>query len=224
MLLAVCVVALLTAGLVTIRWTLTRVDSLGRHRTFPVVGTVLPLVVALVAGVPVVRHARLEAQLARVASTLAGHQVSVRCETLTQAWTSAHAELGYVRFGADGRPEPLATITVQACQDLSAWTGSRRATAPLAQLVAVHVLTHEAMHLAGQLDEARTECAAVQRDAWTATLLGATPEQGRALAVRYWRIVYPDLPPGYRTADCSAGASLDEGLADAPWAAAVKSS
>jgi len=223
MLLAVLVGALLTAAAVTVRWTLTRVDVLGRRRSFPVVGTAVPLVLALVAGVPVVRHARAEARLARAASVLAGYDVRIRCETLTQAWTSAHAELGYVRLGADGRPEPVATLTSDACSDLTAWLDRPRADAPLAQLVAVHVLTHEAMHLRGITDEARTECAAVQRDAVTATLLGAPAGQGQPLARRYWRIAYPDLPEAYRTSECAPGEALDEGLADAPWAP-VKSS
>jgi len=223
MLLAVTVGALLVAGAVTVRWTVTRVDVLGRRTAFPVVSVAVPLVVALVAGVPVVRHARTEAQLGRVASVLAGYPVQVRCETLSQAWTSAHVELGYVRFGADGRPEPVATITSDACGDLSDWLGSRRGDALLPQLVAVHVLTHEAMHLRGITDEARAECAAVQRDALTARLLGAADGQARRLALRYWHVAYPDLSEGYRTPECAPGGALDEGLADAPWAP-VKSS
>jgi len=223
MLQAVTILALLAAAGVAVRWTATRVDTLGRRSPFPVVGVAVPLVVALLAGIPVVRHARTEARLARVASALVGHRVEVRCETLSQAWTSAHTELGYVRFGADGQPEPLATLTVDACSDLSAWIGGHRSDAPQNQVIAVHVLTHEAMHLAGETNEARTECAAVQRDARTATLLGATAEQARAVARRYWRISYPDLPADYRTPECAPGGALDEGLPDAPWAP-VKSS
>jgi hypothetical protein len=221
-LLIVVILALAAAVAVSVRWVATRVDVLGRRRSFPIIGTAVPLVIALAAGIPVLRHARLEARLASVASTLAGHRVSVRCETLSQAWTDAHSELGYVRFGADGRPEPLATLTVQACGDLSDWLGSDRAHPPLRQVVAVHVLTHEAMHLTGQADEASAECAAVQRDALTSTLLGATPAQARALAAVYWRVVYPTVPDAYRSAGCAAGGSLDETLPDAPWVA-VKS-
>jgi hypothetical protein len=223
MLQAVTIGSLLVAAAVAVRWTATRTDVLGRRRSFPVIGVAVPLLVAVVAGVPVVRHARTEARLAQVAAALVGHQVTVRCETLSQAWTSAHTELGYVRFDADGQPEPLATLTVDACSDLSDWMGDHRGDAPQNQVVAVHVLTHEAMHLAGERNEARAECAAVQRDARTAALLGATPAQARAVAWRYWRIDYPTLPDDYRTADCAPGAALDEGLEDAPWSG-VKSS
>jgi len=216
-LLAVAVIAVLGAVAVAVRWALTRVDALGRTQSFPTVTTSLLTVVALVAGVPVFRHARVEARLATVASTLTGHRVAVRCETLSQAWLDSHAELGYVRFDADGRPEPLATLTAQACGDLSAWLASPRADAPLDRIVAVHVLTHEAMHLAGRLDEARAECEAVQRDARTARLLGATAEQAHELSVRYWQQVYPRLSDDYRSAACAPGGALDEHLSDAPW-------
>jgi len=220
-LLAVAVFAALGAVAVAVRWALTRVDALGRVQPFPKVTTSLLAVVALVAGVPVFRHARVEARLATAASAITGHRVVVRCETLSQAWLDSHAELGYVRFDVDGRPEPLATLTAQACGDLSAWLGSPRADAPLDRIVAVHVLTHEAMHLTGQLDEARAECAAVQRDARTARLLGATAEQAHELALRYWQEVYPRLADDYRSVACSPGGALDEHLSDAPWPVAA---
>ena len=51
----------------------------------------------------------------------------------------------------------------------------------------MHVLTREAMHLAGRLDEAAAKCAAVQRDARTARLLGAAGADAAGLAAAYWR-------------------------------------
>jgi hypothetical protein len=86
-------------------------------------------------------------------------------------------------------------------------------------VVAVHVLTHEAMHLAGVVDEAAAECAAVQRDAHTARLLGAAPADAAALATSYWQRVYPHMPDGYRSGDCRPGGAMDEGRDDAPWLA-----
>jgi len=221
--LVVCLVSVAASVLVVLRWTTIRVDSLGRTRAFPVLATGVPVAIALAAGVPVVQHARLEHRIAAVASTLVGHPVTVRCETLGQAWTDAHPEAGYVWFGADGRPEHSATITWQTCSDLGAWMGSDHTRATIDQVVAVHVLTHEAMHMAGLRDEAAAECAAVQRDVRTARLLGAALPQARLLAVRYWTEVYPRLSEDYRTASCASGGALDEHLADPPWSG-VKSS
>jgi hypothetical protein len=217
MLLVVCLVSGLAVVLVVLRWAIAGVDALGRRREFPIFATGLPLVLALVTGVPAVRHTWLEHRLDGVAGQLVGSPVSVRCETLGQAWTDAHSELGYVRFGADGRPEPAATITWQACSDLRSWSGSDHEHPSLQQIVAVHVLTHEAMHMAGLRDEARTECAAVQRDVRTARLLGADVDQARALAATYWSRVYPRLSDDYRTMECGPDAPLDEHMAEAPW-------
>ena len=50
--------------------------------------------------------------------------------------------------------------------------------------LAVDVLAHESWHLAGVLEEALTECRAVQTVAWTARRLDVTPAQGRALDLR----------------------------------------
>jgi len=217
MLLAVCLASGVTAALVVLRWATARVDVLGRRRDFPIFAAGLPVLLALATGVPAVRHAWLEHRLDDVAGQLVGAPVSVRCETLGQAWTDAHSELGYVRFGADGRPERAATITWQACSDLRAWSGSDHRHPSLEQIVAVHVLTHEAMHMAGLRDEARAECAAVQRDVRRARLLGAGPDQARALAATYWSQVYPRLADDYRTQDCGPDAPLDEHLPDPPW-------
>lgn len=214
----VAVLAVLAAVAVVVHWTATRVDAIGRRRSFPVAGVASLLVVALVAGWFVMRHARVEARLAAVASVLSDRTVAVRCETLSQAWLDAHGELGYVTFDPDGQPDSLATLTAQSCRDLSHWLGRARADVPLSQVVAVHVLTHEAMHLTGQLDEAAAECEAVQRDASTARMLGAAPDQAAALAVRYWLEVYPRMPDGYRSAGCTAGGAMDEGGGEAPWA------
>ncbi|MDQ1289643.1 MAG: hypothetical protein QG622_3209 [Actinomycetota bacterium] len=211
--------SLVAAVLVTGRWALHRQDTLGRPRDFPAIAVTLALLVAAGAGFPALRHARFEHRLSEVASALAGWEVSVRCQTMSQAWTEAHSEAGYVRFGADDRPEPLATITLETCESLRSWVGSDHTAPDRAEVIAVHVLTHESMHLAGIRDESVAECAAVQRDARTAVLLGADPARGRALATAYWTQVYPLMPTDYRSGDCGPRLRLDEKLDDAPWTA-----
>jgi hypothetical protein len=216
MLLAACLLAAAGAAATVVRWAVHRVDALGRVQDFPVIGVSVLLVIVVATGIPVIRHAQAERRLSDVASDLVGAPVTVRCETLSQAWTDAHPELGYVRFTADG-PEHTATITAQACSDLRSWIGSDHAAPSLQMVIAVHVLTHEAMHMTGRQDESVAECAAVQRDARTARELGATPAQARALAVRYWAAIYPQLDGAYRTPRCAPDAPLDEHLGDAPW-------
>jgi hypothetical protein len=212
-----CVALAVVAAGLSVRWAVTRVDVLGRSQPFPVVSVGVSAVAALVCAVPVLLHVRLEHRLAAAAALVAGRPVEVHCQTLGQAWLSAHAELGYVDVGADGRPEHSTVIALQACDDLSGWLRSDRRTPTRDQVIAVHVITHEAVHMSGEVDEARTECLAVQRDALLARALGDTPERALALARRYWREVYPQMPEAYRSSECGPGLALDQRLPDAPW-------
>jgi hypothetical protein len=205
------------AAVVAARWYAGRVDELGRRREFPLVSVVLLAVLAVGAATPGMLRARQERRLAGVASELAGRPVAVRCQAFGGAFVDAGVELGYVRWRADGSPEDWTLLKRDACRDLAAYVraGGRRPSR--AQVVAVHVLTHEAMHLAGHTDESVAECAAVQRDARTARLLGAPAGEALALAVAYWRTVYPRMPDGYRSSACRPGGAMDEHLPDAPW-------
>ena len=83
------------------------------------------------------------------------------------------------------------------CGDLSAYLRSDKTAPTLDQVIAVHILSHEARHMAGQTSEGVAECGAVQRDAQTAELLGADPDQALRLAQTYWREVYPRLSEDY---------------------------
>jgi hypothetical protein len=85
------------------------------------------------------------------------------------------------------------------------------------EVQAVHILSHESMHMAGITSESAAECAAVQRDMHLAELLGATPADARGLAVSYWTSQYPHMPADYRSSECRPDGQLDEHLDDAPW-------
>ncbi|WP_203757748.1 hypothetical protein [Cellulomonas chitinilytica] len=188
------------AAVVTIRWVLTRVDALGRVAPFPRISVGLCLAIVLGCAVPLVVHARLEHRLERAASTVAGEPVRVHCQTVGEAFVDVGSELGYVRWGEDGVPERSTLIKSHVCGDLRAWLGSSKAHPTLDQVVAVHVLTHEVMHMTGTTDEALAECAAMGRDAETAIALGASQDEAAALAQRYRTEVYPRMPDDYRGA------------------------
>jgi hypothetical protein len=207
---------------VGVGWGLRRFDELGRPRRFPWVSVSLLLVVTVAAAVPGVLRANQERRLGGAASVLAGARVAVRCQSFGGAFVDAGPELGYVRWRADGRPEPWTLIKRDQCRHLAAYARSDKRRPTRDQVVAVHVLTHEAMHLSGRLDEAVAECAAIQRDAHTARLLGAGDTDAAELAAAYWRNIYPLMPDGYRSSDCRSGGAMDERLADAPWRASVQ--
>lgn len=215
----VVVALLLVAGVLVLRWGHRRVDALGRPEPFPAISVTLCLVLAGAAAYPVLTAAWTERRLAEAGSQLAGVPMEVHCQTFGEASMEVGPELGYVRFHADGTPERRAVLMWEQCRDLRAWLRDEGRDATLDQVVAVHVLTHEAMHVAGVGVETTAECMAVQRDARTAELLGAAAVDARELASRYWREVYPRMPERYRSGECRAGGALDEGLAGAPWLA-----
>jgi hypothetical protein len=203
---------------VTGRWWTRRRDELGRPRDFPVISVSLLAVLAVAVAVPVVRRHDEEDRLSRVASSLVGHPVRVHCQTFMQAMGDVGAELGFVRWDAGGEPEQQTLLKRDPCAALRHYYGGHQAHPDRDETVAVHVLTHESMHMRGQLGESAAECQAVQRDELTAQLLGATPEQARALARAYWLQVFPHMPDDYRSSDCAPGARRDEHLPSAPWA------
>ena len=140
------------------------------------------------------------------------------CQTAGEEFVDAGAELGWVAWGPDGVPERRTLIKRAQCGHLRDYLGSDRQTPSQEQVLAVHVLSHEARHMAGVKVEAEAECGAMQRDAHTARLLGAGAEAARRLAATYWREVYPRISADYRTPDCGPGGRLDERLPDPPWA------
>lgn len=206
--------ALFVAG----RWLVAGPDSIGRRRSFPVVSVVLLALLGAGLLVPVVRHHLLESRLSEAATALVGDSARVRCQTAGQEFVDAGAELGYVRYGPDGVPEQETLIKRAQCRALRSYLASDRESPSRDEVIAVHILSHEARHMAGQKNESAAECEAMQRDAWAARLLGATPEQAHELAHTYWRDVYPQLTDSYRSGTCAPGAELDERLEHAPWA------
>lgn len=213
----VSLIALVLAGALLARWWTMRVDTLGRPRDLPVWSVSALVLVAVVAAVPGANRRVEERRLAHAAAVLVGHPVHVRCQTTVAALVDAGAELGYVHFGPDGVPAQETLIKRDQCRLLEEYRSGGLAHPTFDQVVAVHVLTHEAMHMRGALDEAVAECQAVQRDALTAEALHATAEQAAALARQYWRTVYPRMPDAYVTRDCRPDGALDEGLPSAPW-------
>ena len=143
----------------------------------------------------------------------------VHCQRLGETFTANAGELGHVDF-EDGVPTGPAVISYDACQRLTAYwrSSAKEKSAPtLDEVVAVHVLTHESMHLTGITTESLAECKAMQRDERTALQLGATPDQARLLAQTYVTQVYPRMPVDYTSRDCVQRGSLDRTPDDGIW-------
>jgi hypothetical protein len=84
-------------------------------------------------------------------------------------------------------------------------------------------LTHEAMHIRGELNEARTECQAIQRYYRAATLLGVADRLAKAHGLAHYNGPYKsrstqgDFSRNYYSDECAPGKALDEQLSDSTW-------
>lgn len=163
------------------------------------------------------RQRELVKRYADIASEIAGRRVEVRCQGLGGSLVDVGAELGYVPWGPDGEPLGYTFIKHEACKNLAAYAGSDHRRPPLDQIVAVHVLAHEAYHLAGVQEEARAECFSMQLTARVAERLGATRRQGQQLALAYFLRVYPDMPAEYTSERCREGGPMDLHPTDSGW-------
>jgi hypothetical protein len=176
------------------------------------------------------RTTPIERALSGVAARLAGNERTVRCASPGQ-WRALGAQHDFGAavtwamtplLGAPGsatRPEGYSSLAPRICRH-----GASRGAPVLgecdgwgATLVAVHVLGHESIHLAGVVDEAAADCLAMQVDALVAMQLGATRVFARTLARDYWEQYYAAQEPEYRSPQCRDAGSLDLFRADGGW-------
>ena len=162
-----------------------------------------------------------EAELARIATVIAGRDVRISCPGTLASLTEASAQDGSVLFSSEGRPADEAELSGGTCSRLRSFLHgdvggleclSKHGACPAdvrEAAIAVNVLSHEAWHLAGVRDEAVTQCYALQTNAETAIRLGADPDGAQALASYIGREVQPVLPADYRSSDCYDGGPLD---------------
>jgi hypothetical protein len=179
------------------------------------------------------RHQRAEAaerRLAAIASEIAQREVHVHCQGSVAAMFDISAEAGSVEFDAQGRPADTTKLKRSTCSALMRFERERkkaefacllrRTSCPnsvIRSAWSVQALAHEAWHLAGELDEARTECFGLQSTAYVAERLGADPTQAQALAAYLYERIYPRLPADYRSGHCRDGGALDLRPETAVW-------
>ena len=164
----------LTIGLlVWLAWVAVRAYVRG---TRPVVSVAILLVLLIPALWTEVRWLRVQSAATATVQQLTGNRdAGVQCQRALATFLWAGADLGRVEWDQPDR----AWLTLETCQHLGSWYRSDRTAPTLDEAIAVHVLTHEAMHVDGERDEAVTECRALQSDARTVVLLGARPSRDR---------------------------------------------
>lgn len=93
----------------------------------------------------------------------------------------------------------LAQLRASTCADLAGWLASSKRDPTLRQVIAVHVVVHEAEHVRGLYVESEAECAALREDVAVAMAFGATREVAERMLATYRAEVYPYLSDEYRT-------------------------
>lgn len=186
---------------------------------------ILVLGLVLAFGALALTHRRAEAaerRLATIASEIANRDVNVHCQGAVAAALDVSSEAGSVMFDADGRPADTAELKRSVCSALRRFERDRQQPefACLARddrcpdnvirsAWAVQTLSHEAWHLAGEIDEGRTQCFGLQTTAYVAVRLGAEREEAQALASYLYRHIYPRMPDSYQSGECRDGGKLD---------------
>jgi hypothetical protein len=178
------------------------------------------LAMTAVVAFPPLRTAYFEHVLSVKATDLAdNHRARVHCNTLFDTMLDPE-------MLAAGHANPrTGKIVLQKpwCGVLMSYL-RHPARASHAELDSLDMFTHESMHIRGELDEARTECQAVQRNFRAARLLGVPESTARSNALDIYRVNYQQrgqiggMQSAYYSADCAPGGALDEHLPDSTWA------
>jgi len=127
---------------------------------------------------------------------------------------------------AAGHANPLTgKIGVQSpwCSRLMAYLSHPERANEL-ELWSLGMFTHESMHVRGELNEAVTECQAVQRNYRAAKLLGVPDDTAKRNALDYYNLLYKrrgaigGMQGAYYSEQCAPGRAMDEHLQDSTWA------
>jgi len=92
------------------------------------------------------------------------------------------------------------------------------------EVESLDIFTHESMHVRGEMNEALTECQAVQRNYRAAKLLGVPDATAKRNALDYYNIGYRQrgkiggMQSAYYSDQCAPGKAMDEHLSDSTWA------
>lgn len=167
---------------------------------------VVSIAVLMTAGGFEVKHQWVQAR----ATALVAHASGVKgadadCQRFTPELLDLSVTSGFVFYDSQN----VAHLRRTVCNDLFSWLSGNKRAPTDAQVSAVHVVVHEAMHVRGEFNEAKAECFAMQLDADAAVFLGATRSQATALAQQYYRDIYPRMSAEYVSGECAADRALD---------------
>jgi hypothetical protein len=142
-----------------------------------------------------VRREENENRLALVASEIALRDVDVSCPGFWTRMVEITPNAGWVDFDEHGRPSNRTSLSAGTCGSLErVWRGKQRSFGcflhgrcdedTLRAAFGIVTLAHESWHLRGVMNEAQTQCYAVQTTERAALALGVPLLDARVLALR----------------------------------------
>lgn len=161
-------------------------------------------------GIMEFRWSLMEAKLGTVVSEISGKKAgTVHCQRLSEAFFDTKVSVaGHV---SSENPH-IAVVNYEQCQQIFSWLEQGKKMPNEEQIKALHVFTHESVHVSGEYNEAVTECTAINRDYLTVKALGGSEETGRQMASIYYETIWPKMPKEYILADCKIDATFDSVL------------
>lgn len=165
---------------------------------------------SVVCAIAPIRHEVFEQRLARVAENLLQRpNIEVDCNSYLEGMFHL-GPAGYVYQGSN-----VINLEIRTCRDLRGYLENPQ-SASYRELWALHILTHEAMHIAGEFNEQLADCQAFQRNHVTAALLGVPEHIAERNAVELHQ-KRPTHNKKYYSRECRPGGKMDERLAGAVW-------
>lgn len=170
--------------------------------TWPAVLTAVALIAG---GFEVGHHMRqsLATDALRAVTNVDG--ATADCSRFTEELFNISQYQGYVYYDGSN----AAHLRRNVCHDLWSYAHGGQANPSRGEVIAVHIVTHEAMHINGYRNEAETECMAVQLNHLVAEKLGASPFQARKLQTQYYELYYPNQRTDYVSGACNEGGAMD---------------
>jgi len=176
--------------------------------------------VAVLFAWPTVHRWYFERWLSHKATELADqHRATVHCNTLID--TMLDTEM----LSAGHASPTTGRIVIQKpwCSTLMSYL-AHPGRASEQEIQSLNLFTHESMHVRGEMNEALTECEAVQRNYRAAKLLGVSDTTAKQNALEYYHVTYPmrgvvgGMQGAYYSKECAPGQAMDEHLSDSTWA------
>jgi len=176
-------------------------------KVFPVISVSLCAILLAITG-----FQEYKWQMVQVKGTEAVKAVSLnkdgylQCQRFSEAFFDIHT----TRLGSVSSAHPnRAVVNYEECLEIQDWLAGNKSSATPKQLQALHVLTHEAVHVSKEYNEAVTECTAVNRDHLTAKAMGGSKQFVQEMPQRYYTEFFPRMRSDYILAGCTISPEFD---------------